>query len=78
MMKHVIRRTYNTWEVYYAPVYDVVMSSVNLITPDGEWDHEQYVALEERLQSVRMASFKTRKAARQYVHDCCGVVDREV
>lgn len=49
------------WEVYEADKYEAAENGVNI------FDTEEYAALKAKLVEIRVATFKTRKAAREYI-----------
>ena len=55
------------WNVYVASEYDAAASGLNT------FDAKQYAQLKRNLESIRVATFKTRKAARDYVLSIGGI-----
>lgn len=49
------------WNVYVASEYEALSSGVDF------FDADQYAALKSKLAGILVATFKTRKAAREYV-----------
>lgn len=49
------------WNVYVASEYEALSSCVDF------FDADQYAALKSKLAGIIVATFKTRKAAREYV-----------
>lgn len=49
------------WNVYVASKYNAVISGIDC------FDADQYAALKSKLAGILVATFKTRKAAREYV-----------
>lgn len=54
------------WDVYVASEYDAAANGVNML------DTSQYAAFKRSVASARVATFKTRKAAREYVTNIGG------
>lgn len=54
------------WDVYVASEYEALSSGVDF------FDADQYAALKSKLAGIRVATFKTRKAAREYVTNIGG------
>lgn len=49
------------WNVYVASEYEAMSKGINF------FDTDQYDALKRNLEGILVATFKTRKAAREYV-----------
>lgn len=61
------------WDVYEEGKYDEACDRVN---DSGYCGGERYVAIKEALRGIRIARFKTRKAAKAYVASVGGIVGR--
>lgn len=59
------------WDVYEEGKYDEVCDKVN---GSGYWGGERYEAIKEVLRGIRIARFKTRKAAKAYIASVGGIV----
>ena len=61
------------WDVYEEGKYDEACERVN---DSGYWGGERYAAIKEVLRGIRIARFKTRKAAKEYIISIGGIVGR--
>jgi hypothetical protein len=61
------------WDVYEEDKYD---EACGRVSDSGYWGGERYAAIKEALRGIRIARFKTRKAAKEYIGSIGGIVGR--